>query len=191
MTRTWKLFIVLLAFFASSAIVSAQAPPLGDVARKEKTKPKPQAARIYTNEDIPSIEPSKNDKAAATANSDLAASTAEGAAADKSAAKPEAKSPVESQKELNSEWKRKVEDQKAKVGNLQREIDLMQREQRLKSAVFYSDAGNKLRDNKQWLDDEQKFQADLTTRQKELAEAKTKLEDTREAARKAGATGYE
>ncbi len=187
MTRYWKSILCLVTVLTGSAILSAQSQPqsLGDVARQEKAKPKPQAARTYTNEDIPSIDPSKYEQPAEDAKADATASTAEGATAEK------AKSPVEEQKALNSEWKKKVEDQKAAITGIEHEIDLMKREQRLKAAVFYADAGNKLRDNKQWLDDEQKFQADLSSRQKDLAAARTKLEDTREAARKAGATGYE
>ncbi len=178
MTRYRNVLLCLVAMAAITGVAYAQS--LGDVARKERSKPKPQAARVYTNDDIPSVDVSKEDSSALTAAS---------ISADKRDKKE--KSSVEEQNALNAEWKARVAKQKADIADLEHELDLMQREEKLRVAVYYSDAGNRLRNSKDWDDQEKKYQADLTDKQKKLADAKAKLDSTLESARRAGATGYE
>ena len=45
----------------------------------------------------------------------------------------------------NDEWKQKIADQQGKIDLLSRELDVTQREYRLRAAAFYADAGNRLR----------------------------------------------
>ena len=183
MTRYWKLMLCMVIVLTATAIASAQS--LGDVARKERSKQKPQAARTYTNEDIPSVSMSKEE-----AKPDNAAAAAD-ANAEKKDGDKSAKTPAEDKAALNAEWKKRVDSEKANVASIEREINLMEREEKVKVAVFYSDAGNRLRDSKDWANQEQKYQTDIAARQKDLAAAKTKLDTARESARKAGATSYE
>jgi len=180
MTRYWKLMLCMVIVLTATAIASAQS--LGDVARKERSKQKPQAARTYTNEDIPSVEIPKEEPKA-----DSAAPAADATAEKKDGAK----SPAEEKAALNDEWKKKVAAEKANIASIEREINLMEREEKVKATVYYADAGNRLRDNKDWTDQEQKYKDNLAARQKDLAAAKAKLDGVKESARKAGATSYE
>jgi hypothetical protein len=68
---------------------------------------------------------------------------------------------------------------------------LMEREHKLREAVFYADAGSRVRDERTWFDQERKYQADLATKQKTLAAERNKLGDMKDAARKAGAGGID
>lgn len=183
MTRYWKLMLCMVIVLTATAIASAQS--LGDVARKERSKQKPQAARTYTNEDIPSVYVPKEE-----AKADDAAPAGDATAEKKDGDKP-TKSPAEEKAALNAEWKKKVDSEKTNIASIEREINLMEREEKVKAAVYYADAGNRLRNNKDWADQEQKYQGDLAARQKDLAAAKAKLDGVRESARKAGATSYE
>jgi Glu-tRNA(Gln) amidotransferase subunit E-like FAD-binding protein len=181
MARSKKIQFCVLFLIAVANFAYAQS--LGDVARKERARPKPQAARVYTNDDIPSVDLSKEE---ASTPKDANTESVTSAAKDE-----DKKSAIEKQHALNEEWKNRVAKEKANVADIEREIDLMQREEKLRVAVYYSDAGNRLRDSKQWDDEQQKFQKDLADKQNKLSEAKTKLTDALEEARKAGATGYE
>jgi hypothetical protein len=176
-----KLLVCLLFLVVAAGFTFAQS--LGDVARKERSKPKTQAARVYTNDDIPSVDLSK-EEAGPSKDATTESVSSETKDEDK-------KSGVEKQNALNEEWKNRVAKEKANVADIEHELDLMQREEKLRVAVYYSDAGNRLRDSKQWDDGQQKFQKDLADKQNKLSEAKAKLDATLEAARKAGATGYE
>jgi len=204
MTRYCRLMMCMLIVFAATALSSAQS--LGDVARTERGKQKPQAARTYTNEDIPSVTTPKDEPKTAAATDakgdstapdktagDVKASTT--AETKPSSANGEKKkddaTSAEAQNKLNKEWTEKVAEEKANVADIEREINLMQREQKLRVAVYYSDAGNRLRDDKKWADDQRKYQDDLASRQKDLSDANAKLDEIRDAARKAGATSLE
>lgn len=190
MSRKLKLLLCMMFVLGVTASVSAQS--LGDVARKERTKQKPQSARTYTNEDIPSAEPPKEEpKPEGTPVVGATDTSADKKDADKDAKAKLDKTAADKQAELNAAWKAKVADAKAQVATLEREINLMQREDRLRTAVYYSDAGNRLRDDKGWAEQEKKYQDDLAARQKDLSDAKQKVDQTIEAARKAGATSVE
>ena len=82
-----------------------------------------------------------------------------------------------------AEWKQKVEEQKKSVADLEREVSLMEREHQVRVATYYADAGNQLRDSKKWFED------DHAAKQKGLADARQKLDDLQENARKAGMSG--
>ncbi len=64
----------------------------------------------------------------------------------------------------------------------------MEREHQVRVATYYADAGNQLRTGEKWFQDEKKYQDDLDAKKKALADAKTKLDETAEQARKAGAS---
>jgi hypothetical protein len=85
-----------------------------------------------------------------------------------------------------TEWKNRVAAQKEKLSDGEKELNLMEREHQVRVAVYYADAGNQLRDSKKWFEDEKKYQDDHTAKQKEVEEARQKLNDIKEEARKAG-----
>lgn len=187
-----KLSGAVLALLVLTLAETALSQSLADAAKTAK-QDKKQAAKVYTNEDLPSVPASKM---AEQSNAGEATATNAEAAAASDSAKPEAdakpapeKADPDSAKKAGDEaqdLKSKISDQEEQVKSLEHEIDLMQRENRLKQASFYGDAGNQLRDQKQWADAQRAYQSDLDSKQKELAEAKQKLDDIREQARKSG-----
>ncbi len=177
-----NLLLIASMLFALSVCAAAQS--LGDVARQQRNTPKPKAARVVTNDDLKS---DKSDSTEAT----VSQSEPTDKAADKSAdgAKPDAKEPdsAEDRKKAAKEWSDKVEEQKKAVASLQREIDLGEREWKLRASAYYSDAGARLRDEGKWAADERSHQQEMDKLKKDLDAAQKKLADTQEQARKAGA----
>ena len=72
------------------------------------------------------------------------------------------------------------------LDSLNRELDLTQREYRLRAVAQYSDAGNRLRNSAQWDKDDADFKKQLEEKQKAVDDAKHELENLQEQARKAG-----
>jgi len=167
--------IVLLILVSFAALASGQS--LGDVARQQKGTPKKKAAKVYTNDDIPSVAPTPS------ASETPASSTA------KTNQKKDAEATQEDSKKRAEEYKARIAEAKTKVADLEREIDLMQREQKLRAAVYFSDAGNRLRDDKKWADEERRFSTSLAAKQSDLQVSKQKLEALQDEARKAGVGG--
>ena len=178
----WKLTVCTVMLAAASIVASAQAPtPLGDVARQERSKQKPQAAKTITNEDIPSVDTTRD---VVTGDKETAKD------GDKDSDKKKDLSASDKLQEMQA-WKTKVASQDSKVKDLDREVNLMEREHKLREAVFYADAGARVRDERMWFDQERKYQADLAAKQKSLAAERNKLDELKEAARKAGVGGIE
>jgi hypothetical protein len=69
---------------------------------------------------------------------------------------------------------------------LTREVDVTQREYRLRAAAFYADAGNRLRNQGSWDKEDAQYKQDLAKKQKALDDAKKAVDDLKEKARKAG-----
>jgi hypothetical protein len=69
---------------------------------------------------------------------------------------------------------------------LQRELDVSEREGRLRAAAYYADAGVMLRDQSKFAEDSRKNQEEIDSKKHELETAKQKLDDMEEQARKAG-----
>ena len=151
---------------------------LGDVARKSRTQKKPAAARVYTNDDLTTATTFNNGAAsgptAPESQADAAAKTAD-----------KADAPADKEK-ASADWRAKFEEQKKAISLLERELDVAQREYKQRVAVFYADAGNQLRNQAAWADQDRKVQADIAAKQQELSTARQKLEDLKEDARKAG-----
>jgi hypothetical protein len=84
------------------------------------------------------------------------------------------------------EWRKKVADQKDTIKLLQRELDVMQREYRLRAAAMYADVGNRLRNANEWDKEDREYKDKIAAKQKELDRAKEQLSDMQEQARKAG-----
>ncbi len=161
--------VMLLASTASSQ-------SLGEAARKNRVQKKPAAARVYTNDDLAAT-PMFNNGAATTA------ATSEKSAEDSEAAKAAA---PEDREKLIAEWRGKLDEQKKAISLLEREVDVMQREYKQQVALFYADAGNQLRNQAAWAEQQRKYEGDITAKQQELASARQKLDDSKEEARKAG-----
>ena len=159
--------------------ISASAQSLGDVARRQKQTSKPKAARVWTNDDMPSV---KENEATGTApDADKTSDAKTDADKDKPAA------PADSNKDAAAKaMTAQITSQKEEIARLQRELDIAQREFKLQVADYYADAGNSLRDPKAWQTQSKKTQDEIAAKQDALDKAKQKLADMQEAARKAG-----
>jgi hypothetical protein len=160
---------------AFTIVTCAGAQSLGELARQQRQSKRPSSARVITNDDI----------AMAAAPAPDAAAEAKGDKSDKgeAAAVPSA----DDKAKLAASFKAKADEQKKNIAQLERELDVAQREYRLKVAVYYADVGNNLRDGKKWAEEDRKQRAELDDKQKALAAAKQKLDDIQETARTAGA----
>jgi hypothetical protein len=177
MKRTLSLLAV--AFVAVFAIVSSAGAQqsLGELARQQRQSKRPSTARVITNDDIAmaAVPPPAPAPEAKAEKSDKEKTDAAPAGADDKV-------------KVAASFKAKADEQKKNIAQLERELDVAQREYRLKVAVYYADVGNNLRDSKKWAEDDRKQRAELDDKQKALAAAKQKLADIQEEARKAGAS---
>ncbi len=188
----WMAIGVLLVF----AVGGASAQSLGEVARSARKSKTHQSAanHQYDNDNLP-----KNDHlsvvgpAPASDANAVAQSTEPDAAAPDPAAQaaqnpaPDPKLAAAERQRAADEWKDKIDTQKKKVDSLNRDLELTQREYRLRAVAMYSDAGNRLRNAAMWDKEDADFKKQLDEKQKAVAAAKQELDDLQEQARKAGA----
>ncbi len=189
----------------------AVAQSLGDVARQTR-KEKKGTSKVFTNDNLPTTAPitvtgklapaaGENDsKKTEHTSKDAEVSDDKTASADgkdnqdnKDAkndadkkSTDETKSASEQRDKDIAEWRTRFADQKKSIALMERELDVLQREYRLRAAAYYADAGNALRNPREWADAERDYRAQIATKQKQLEDAKQKLEDMKDEAHKAG-----
>jgi len=170
-------------------VSGAAAQSLGDyarAARKKKVEPT-STTRHYDNDNLPTNEtlsvvgppppaPANAGQGAANTSSTPAAKAA---AADPAAAAAE-------RKKTADELTKKLDQQKQKIDSLNHELDIDQREHRLRAAAFYGDAGTRLRNSAQYDKDDAQYKSDVDGKQKAVAAAQQELDQMQEQARKAG-----
>ncbi len=180
--RNFKFLSVAAAFlFAFTTWAAAQAPTVADIAR-EYRKTKGPTQRVLTNESLAF-------KASSGESSAPSATTGMDASASKSEAKPGEKptdDSAEGKQKLAEEWKAKIEAQKTEMARLQRELDVSQRENKLRAASFYADAGTRLRDSQKYAEEDKKYQAEAAEKQKAIAAVQQAVDKLRDEARRAG-----
>lgn len=180
----WLLGIFVAALLTSMS--AAQSDSLGDYARAiRKDKPAAQA-KTFDNDNLPTDDKlSVVGPAAAAATGTETASTT---TPDADAASASAKPPVtaQEQQQLNDDWKGKFAAQQDQINLLNRELTVAQKEYQLRAAAMYADAGSRLRDAGEWDKQDAQYKSDIADKQKALDDAKQKLEDMQEEARKAG-----
>jgi hypothetical protein len=174
-----SILVFAMAILAMCAMASAQS--LGDAARQNRNEKKPAPKKVYTNDDIQSAAP----VAPATTADGVSDKPAGGGTA-KTAEKKDDKKDEKNAAGKADEWKKKVDGQKQAIADDERELNLMEREHQIRVSTYYADAGNQLRDSKKWFEDEKKYQDDHAAKQKAVADAKQKLDDMKDDARKAG-----
>lgn len=163
--------LLLLSFSAATA------QSLGDYARAvRKNKPDTTpASRHFDNDNLPTGEAlsvvGPPADAAATASAPAAPATPATSAADRQKAA--------------DDWKQRIGQQKEKIAALNHELDLDQRELRLRTATLTSDPGVTAR-NVQFTKDEVQYKTDMDAKQKELEAARQQLDDLQDQAHKAG-----
>src|SRR6202022_2681439 len=192
---------VLAQFILAGLLVTlggAQSQSLGDYARSVRKEEKKAPTKQYDNDNLPttdkiSIVGNATEPADAQASSKEPSSEANPGQGAGASTTPEAqpqdttkKADSSDSQKANDEWKQKLTDQKSKVDLLARELDVAQREYRLRAAAFYADAGNRLRNQGSWDKEDAQYKKDLAQKQKALDDAKKALSDAQEQARKAG-----
>lgn len=182
--------VAALSLVATSAGQSAPAqsgqPSVADVARQTRQQ-KGTPRRTFTNDDLPHdgvVNVGGNSSAPEPSDQPAVESSKPSTEQQPDKAAPAQKNPAK-------EWQGKIADQKKQVADIEHEIDLMQREEQLRVAKLYWDAGNRLRDDKKWSDDEQKYKDTLAEKNEKLQAAREKLDQIQEEARKAGVQGIE
>jgi|HubBroStandDraft_2_1064218.scaffolds.fasta_scaffold329785_1 hypothetical protein len=138
-----------------------------------------------------------NSKAAAPADAN-AKSPASADASSKTPAAPDAKTATpaaattpanEDQAKKQAAWKawqEKLAAQKEQIDLNSRELDVTQREYQLRAAAMYADTGNRLRNEAQWDKQDAEYKQKIADKQKAVDDAKQRLTDMQEEARKAG-----
>ncbi|HZQ67424.1 MAG TPA: hypothetical protein VFA68_02800 [Terriglobales bacterium] len=182
--------LVFVLIFGSLAV--SQSDSLADYARVAR-KEKKATAKQYDNDNLPrqdklSVVGNASPDTAQAADSGQAASAANNSEAQnpEGAKKSEANSDAEARQKQAEEWKKKIDAQKDQVALLSRELDVMQREYKLRAAAFYADAGNRLRNAGSWDKEDAQYKQQIADKQKALDQAKQGLDDLQEKARKAG-----
>ena len=170
---------------------NALEPSLGSYARavKKDKKPLPAAAKKFDNDNLP-----KDDKISIVGNGATASVEASAAPLSESPAAPGAASKLEVQPGQTQEqrqvvyeqWQQRISTQQSQVDMLSRELDVDQREYRVRAAAFYADAGDRLRNQAAWDKEDADYKQKIADKQKALDEAKQKATDMQEEARKSG-----
>jgi len=205
----WLLTIFLAgagSLFARAQTSTAQDQPLGEYARAQK-KDRKKAARTFDNDNLPAEDklnivgnskPETGDAQNASSQSPAPEQAAEGETVGKPPADGKHPAKIEKMPEVSAgesaeerqkvyaKWQDKLTDQQQKVALAARELDVLQREYKLRAADLYGDAGNRLRNQTDWDKQDAEYRKQLEDKQKALTEAKEEMENMQEEARKAG-----
>jgi hypothetical protein len=158
---------------------------LGDYARKVHKDPAVKAKpKVFDNDNLPT-----EDKLSVV-GAPVAANAGDGTpeSSDPKDAAPATK-PEDDKAKKQAEWKSwqdKLTAQQSSIDLASRELDVLQKEYQLRAAAMYADVGNRLRNSTQWDKEDADFKQKIADKQKAVDEAKQKLDDMQEAARKAG-----
>ena len=155
---------------------AAAAQSLGDYARAiRKNKPEPSATtRHFDNDNLPTDQTLSVVGPTPAANASSTTPAPDPAAA-----------AGERQKTADA-WKDKLAKQQDKINALSHELDLDQREYRLRAASYYADAGSRLRDAADADKQDADYKNDVEAKQKAIEGAQQELTDMLEQARKDG-----
>ncbi len=174
----------ILMLLLAPAVVAQNQPSLGEVARMARRhKPAPAPGeRVYDNDNLPGK---------AIVNTVGPAPTSDQAASDQSASSDanKEKSAVPSndeQKKINGDWTGKITQQKEEISRLERELNVLQRESKINASVNAADLGTRLGNNAKYAEQDRQYQEQIAAKQKAVDDAKQKLLDMQEEARKAG-----
>ena len=185
-----KLFLLLGLCISMMALQAYSQQSLSDVARKSRaTRQANPTARVIDNDIIPASKtppaPS-SDKAKEGDKSDKKADAADEKKADGEDQDKAAPSAAEAEQKKSTDLKKQIESHKKEITQLQRELDVSEREARLRAAAYYADAGTMLRDQGKFAEDTRKQQDEMDAKKQAITDAKQKLEDLLEQARKSG-----
>lgn len=183
--------ILTMPAFGQTTATPDQSPPepsLGSYARAVR-KDKPHSAKTFDNDNLP-----KDDTISVVGDKTAAGKLAE---SQDTTQPPTASDNIENPKvtpgqtqeqrqQVYDKWQEKINIQQSQVDQIAHELDLDQREYRLRAAAFYGDAGERLRNQTEWDKEDADYKAKIADKQKALDDAKQKLSDLQEEARKSG-----
>jgi hypothetical protein len=174
----WLIAAVILTGVAVAQSADPQSESLGDYARtvRKERKPDPNVKK-FDNDNLPTTE---KISVIGNAGDDTSSSTASQAPANSE------QNTAKQAQQNNDEWKTKIAAQKDKADLLARELDVLQREYKLRAAAMYADAGNRMRNETSWDKEDAQYKQQIADKQKTLDDAKKELADMQEEARKAG-----
>jgi hypothetical protein len=187
---------------APSASPSAgDATPLGTYARQIRKDPGTASKpKVFDNDNLPTDDKlSIVGAAPAPGNTDAKTDDSGAAPADSKDAKPgekagEAKPGDDKNKPTDQaakeaawkQWGDRLTQQQSQIDLDTRELDVLQREYQIRAAAIYADVGNRLRNSADWDKQDAQYKQQIADKQKALDDAKQRLEDMQEEARKAG-----
>jgi hypothetical protein len=180
----------LLIVAGSATLGMSQSQPLGDYARavKKAKAGSAKSAKTYDNDTMP-------DKAtvsvvgadtADSENKDAAPAATQGQSDPAKPPEMKAGQSTDDREKAMGEWKGKIDDQRGKVDLLSRELDVLQRERQIKQADFYSSTARAVQNSRGFDEEDSKYKEKIADKQKALDDAKAKLSEMQEGARKAG-----
>jgi hypothetical protein len=183
----------------SSKTQSSSGQSLGDYARQIRKDPGTSTkAKVFDNDNLPrqdklsivgkteeesAAEPQQNDNSNPDATTESKSATGDQAAAAGAAKTPGSDANKDT---ASKQWSDKLTNQQSQIDLLNRELDVAQKEYQLRAAAMYADAGNRLRNSADWDKQDAQYKQDIADKQKALEDAKQKLDDMQEDARKAG-----
>jgi len=176
---------------------------LGDYARQVRKDPGTKAKpKVFDNDNLPREDklsvvgqtpatagtPSTEAKTPETASTAPAAGEAKAVTDAKAPSTGAGKAPDDeaAKQAAWKQWGDKLAAQKDQIDLVTRELDVLQREYQIRAAAMYADVGNRLRNSADWDKQDTQFKQQIADKQKALDDAKQKLEDMQEEARKAG-----
>jgi predicted RNase H-like nuclease (RuvC/YqgF family) len=179
-----------------AGIAAAQSDSLADAARKHKQQQsgKPVAAKVYTNDNLPSTETISTvgapaSDAAATAPTDGQATADGSTPATKDGAKPA--DDTKTRQKTWEDWRDKIQKQKAFVEQMQKENEEIDRQYKLTSGNYYNSAQQRLYDGAAMAKEDAAYKQQMEQKKKAIDDAKQKIDDLQEEARRAGVpSGY-
>lgn len=186
------LLTIFMGGFLAGAALAQSGDSLGELARQKRKEKEghPAAKKVITSDDLPKADKlsTVGPEAAATENgAPVSAESNKGADAAQNPAAADGKEDTAKNREKEwNDWHDKLAAQKDAVALAQREMDVFDREYRLRAAAFYGDAGNRLRNQGQWDKDDTSYKQQMEEKKKNVDAAKKKLDDLQEQARKAG-----
>ena len=179
---------------------------LGQYARQIRKEPDAKAKpKVFDNDNLPKTdklsivgtpaappsdksEEAKEPKPEESAAQGTKAGAEAKPAGDKTAAEGATKAPDDeaARQAAIKQWTDKLTAQKQQIDLLGRELDVVQREYQIRAAAMYADAGNRLRNQADWDKQDAQYKQQIADKQKSLEEAKQKLADLQDQARRAG-----
>jgi hypothetical protein len=179
-----------------AGVAAAQSDSLAEAARKHKQQQagKPVTAKVYTNDNLPATETISTVGAPAT---DAAAAPTDGQAVSADGSTPAAKNGVKpaddskTRQKTWEDWREKIEKQKAAVEQMQKDNDEIDRQYKLTSGNYYNSAQQRLFDGAAMAKEDAAYKQQMEQKKKAIDDAKQKIEDLQEEARRAGVpSGY-